>query len=769
MKNLQSVFQICRKYSLKLNPYKCHFFKTEVTYLGHKCTNKGILPDDSKYTVVQNYPTPNDKDEVKRFIAFANYYRRFIPHFAELAKPLNHLTKLRTIFTWTQDCHNSFQNLKNCILNPIILQYPDFAKEFILTVDASKIAAGAVLSQNFDGNDLPIAFASKTFTKGEINKSTIEKELTAIYFGIKHFRPYLYGTHFVIKSDHKPLSYLFALTDPSSKLTRMRIDLEEYNFTVQYIKGKDNVVADALSRISIDELKLLKQADVNSIKVVTRSKTKSYANDEIIHNIDEDKQIKINCIENDKYWKIPKIKFTVTNNEILKLKVYKKRKQLINIDASSSLYKDDSKLILGSAADWTGNEKMNLDSFLSKLDKKATSLSLAKIQISSNDDIFRIITIDQFKSACNKNLEDLIVYITTIPKKVLDENEKNDLLKKYHDDPIFGGHAGKTKIYAKLRPNYYWNNMSKDISKYVNSCKKCMLNKPKYKNKEPMQITDTPYNSFETIVIDTIGPFRLTANGNRYAVTMVCDLTKYLITVAIPDKEAKTIAKAIFENCILIYGPMNSILSDRGTEYVNEITKELFALFNVQHKVSTAYHHETLGAIERNHRVLNEYLRAYNNENLDNWDEFLKYFTYCYNVTPHTSLNNKYSPFELIFAKNPPIQEFIRSSNIEPIYNFDNYSKQIKFKLQHMQKIANEFLNMSKNKNKLLYDRKITSNTFKENETILLRNENRNKLEPVYSGPYKIIEILEPNVKIKHLKTEKEQLVHKNRIVKWNK
>lgn len=116
---------------------------------------------------------------------------------------------------------------------------------------------------------MPISFASKTFTKSETNKSTIEKELMAIHWAIETFRPFLYGTKFLVKTDHRPLVYLFNLTDPSSKLTRLRIDLEEYSFEIQHIKGECNVVADAISRIDFETIKN------QSVKDMTRSMTKN--------------------------------------------------------------------------------------------------------------------------------------------------------------------------------------------------------------------------------------------------------------------------------------------------------------------------------------------------------------------------------------------------------------------------------------------------------------------------------------------------------------
>lgn len=236
LKNLEEVFQICRKRNLKLHPHKCKFFRSEVTYLGHKCTAEGIYTDPNKLHCVKNYPVPKDKDSAKRFVAFANYYRRFIKDFSAIAQPLNYLSRKKVEFKWTLKCQEAFDQLKSCLTNPPVLAYPDFSQPFIITTDASKYACGAVLSQIIDGQDRPIAFASKPFSKGECNKITMEQELLAIHWAIKHFRPYVYDTFFTVNSDHRSLIYLFSLKDPSSKLTRIRLDLEEHNFVIVHIK-----------------------------------------------------------------------------------------------------------------------------------------------------------------------------------------------------------------------------------------------------------------------------------------------------------------------------------------------------------------------------------------------------------------------------------------------------------------------------------------------------------------------------------------------------
>lgn len=166
----------------------------------------------------------------------------------------------------------------------------------------------------------------------------------------------------------------------------------------------------------------------------------------------------------------------------------------------------------------------------------------------------------------------------------------------------------------------------------MRQCNKCQLSKPKAKTKEEMCITITPQKPFDVVILDTIGPLPKSDFGNEYAVTLICDLSKYLICVPVPNKETQTIAKAIIDHCILIFGPIKNIRTDLGTEYKNQIVAELCKMLNINHNFSTAYHHESVGTIERNHRVFNEYLRTYI-ENDSNWDHHLKYFVFCYNTS----------------------------------------------------------------------------------------------------------------------------------------
>lgn len=248
---LREIFDRLRKYNLKIQPDKCEFLRKEVTYLGHLVTEKGIKPDPKKIEIARNFPQPKSQRDIKSFLGFAGYYRRFIRDFSRISQPLNILLKQDAKFEWTSLQQESFEKLKNILTSEPLLQYPDFEKEFVLTTDASDKAIGAVLSQGEIGKDLPIAYASRTLNKAETRYSTIERELLAIVWSVKQFRPYIYGRTFKIVTDHKPLTWMFNIKDPGSRLMRWRIKLEEYQFTVVYKQGKLNTNADYLSRIHV--------------------------------------------------------------------------------------------------------------------------------------------------------------------------------------------------------------------------------------------------------------------------------------------------------------------------------------------------------------------------------------------------------------------------------------------------------------------------------------------------------------------------------------
>jgi hypothetical protein len=760
LQNIQAVFDNCKKYNIKLNPKKCSFFKSEVAFLGHLCTAEGIKIDPEKTKYIDSYPIPKNADEVKRFVAFANFYRKFIAGFASLTHPLNKLTRKKVPFDWTPLCQRTFEELKNKLKNPPILQYPDFTKPFIIHTDASKIGCGASLSQQYGTDELPVSYFSKNFSKGESNKTTIEQELLAIYFAIKHFRPYIYGTRFIVRSDHRPLVHLFSLKDPSSRLTRIRLELEEYDFQVEHIKGAENSVADALSRISLESLKEIKES-ARILRIQTRSMTNNQTNNDnqIIKEPKSNLEPKIIISEPSmSYSQTPCLKFIINNGNVKPLILTKNKKYVKQFaeDVSDSCP-------LNSPLIKDGNF---LEKFLSRLEIIADKHEVMAIKILSSDKIFDFMDKTKFIQIAGKHLKKLKIIIISGPKEKINREQRCELIKKFHDDPLTGSHTGTKRTCVKLNAHgYVWKGMSKDIAKHIKNCEMCIKNKKLKNTIEPLILTETPMKPFQIVQIDTVGPLPITENGNKYILTAQCELTSFVIIIPLENKEAKTIAKAIVERIILTFGPMNVLKSDMGTEYLNSIIKEICNLFKITHRTSTAYRPQTIGKCERSHRELNTYLRHYADLDLNDWDQWLAPYQFAYNTTP--SSIHQYTPYELLFSQNPNLPEDFLNGKLTPIYNHEDYATMTKYRLQIALDRARKLIQENKERRKKDYDKTLNIIDLELYDEVYITNEARSKLEPYYKGPYVVTEILENNnIIVEDPKTNKKFKIHKNRIKK---
>ena len=190
---LRTVLTRLNAAGLSLKPSKCHWAKLK--YLGHIVDGEGIKPDPSKLLAVKDFPVPENRTEVRAFLGLASYYRRFIPNFAAIAKPLTNVTKTKEgkAFRWTSEENKSFEHLKELLVQSPILRCPDFNKPFVLQTDASNHGLGAILMQVQDGEEVAIAYASRQLKPSEENYATIQKECLAIVWAIKYFHHYLFG------------------------------------------------------------------------------------------------------------------------------------------------------------------------------------------------------------------------------------------------------------------------------------------------------------------------------------------------------------------------------------------------------------------------------------------------------------------------------------------------------------------------------------------------------------------------------------------------
>ena len=249
VKNLDEVFSRLQQAGLKLKARKCHLFAQRVEFLGHIISEEGVSTDPKKTECIRNWPIPSTVKEVRSFLGFCSYYRRFIFRFAEIAKPLHKLTEKSERFKWTEECLEAFQNLKSKLINAPILAHPDFSQSFILDVDACDQSIGGVISQVINGEERPVAFASRTLTKTERSYCVTRKEMLSLVNFVKHFKHYLYGRKFLVRTDHSSLKWLMNFKNPEGQIARWIEVLASYDMKVQHRPGRQHGNADGVSRI----------------------------------------------------------------------------------------------------------------------------------------------------------------------------------------------------------------------------------------------------------------------------------------------------------------------------------------------------------------------------------------------------------------------------------------------------------------------------------------------------------------------------------------
>ena len=251
---LAIVLQKLADANLGLNLGKCAFAKTQVRYLGHLIGGGEIKADPDKVAAVERFPQPTNATQVRSFLGLASYYRRFVKDFASVTKPLTDLTKTKGAprFEWNRQAEEAFQAIKTALINAPCLTCLDQTAPLVLQVDASQVGLGAVLCSEVNGEERPIAFASRQLKPSEQKYSAIQKEALALLWGLQHFHYWVFGTQVTLITDHCPLSYLRSMAPKSQLLSRWLLILQCYTFTIRHRPGKANANADALSRCPIE-------------------------------------------------------------------------------------------------------------------------------------------------------------------------------------------------------------------------------------------------------------------------------------------------------------------------------------------------------------------------------------------------------------------------------------------------------------------------------------------------------------------------------------
>jgi len=333
------------------------------------------------------------------------------------------------------------------------------------------------------------------------------------------------------------------------------------------------------------------------------------------------------------------------------------------------------------------------------------------------------------------------------PIKVVKENEVEDVLHHTHSDPL-AGHFSLDETYRRIKIRYYWPQMYADARKYVQTCDECQR-RGKNKRNEPLHPIKVG-QPFDRLGMDIVGPLPKTIRGNMYIVVATEYLTKWPEARAIPNAKASSVISFFYEDIICRHGCPKELLTDRGTHFVNEMLDSLCERFGVKHKLSTAYHPQTNGLVERFNRTLCEALAKFANENKDDWDLFVSSALFAYRTKRHNT--TRHEPFYLLYGREAvlPIEFSITTPQAEL---FETDLQEDLLKRVHMitgrvtedRLEAQDTIHKAQEKQRHRHDKNLQEVKFKIGDLVLLYKSQlrgKKKLQERWTGPYHVHDVL---------------------------
>lgn len=603
IRHVREVLQRLRAAGLQIDIDKCEFSVTETKYLGLIISDKGIRMDPDKVQAIINWASPDSCTrgkikELQRFLGFANFYRRFIKGYSKIAQPLTGLTRKDAPWVWTEACQRAFDQLRNAFRTAPVLAYFDPTSETVVETDASDWASGGVLSQRGDdGFWHPVAFFSSKHTAQECNYEIYDKELLAIVKALEEWRPELEGLErFDILTDHQNLQYFMTTKLLNQRQARWAEFLSRFNFTIKYQSGKKADRPDALSRLP-----------------GTRPESKSDLTDERINH----------------------------------------RYQTVLPESK----RDPDFVLTASSLSLRGLGDEPVDELIDRV--YATSGTVAEM--------IQIITAKK-KKKWPKSLRSELRHIplgecTVLRERIyckgrlfLPQSEEVALQLIYRShNTTAAGHPGKSKTAELVRRSYIWPRMHQDIARYVRNCHQCT--RSKFSRSAPqglLQSLEVPFRAWTDISVDYVTglpPCKRGGRTYRHVLVVVDRLTKMRHFVATETLETEELVDAFVSRIWSLHGTPQTIVSDRGSQFVSCFWRQLNKRLRTKLTPSSAHHPETDGQTENANAGMEAYLRNYVSYLQDDWADWLPLAEFSINNAVNESTN--LSPFFANYGYHP--------------------------------------------------------------------------------------------------------------------
>jgi hypothetical protein len=585
LEHLRAVVELHARYGMKLNLKKCNVMRPEVEYLGHLVSRDGIRMIPSYVERILEWPLPQTGKDLRSFLGFSGYYRSFIPEYSSLTSEMNKM-KNSTVLEWKPELVEKFEKVKKCFATKPLRGYPQYntPEVFILDTDFSSLNMAAVLSQRQEGKEVFLGCVAKKCNKAEANYPSHKGELGAVILGLKKFEHILRAKPFLLRTDSKCVQYLNTMKEYRGIWARWQAYLASFQFKVMHRSGKLQATADALSRLpGIEE-----DGEPDSLEPY------SYLSD-----LDD----------------------IYTVREILSGDVQA-------ATAADSVLKQLIKSVLDQKKPDKEERKM----------LSARGISLVNV--------FECLEV-----------EDGVLYfrppkvngVTKERRLCLPLSMLDQAFQLCHSHPL-SGHFGINKTHQKMTERFFFPHLYSYISAKIRNCVPCISKKPTKEAADHKMHRESLSYFSQRVYADTVGPLTpamFQGKICRHFVTIQDGFTRYLVAVPVENIETSTVAEAVLERWIQVYGCPEVIHTDNGPNFTSKLFQEIMKRLHILNTRTPPYSPEG-NRVERAHRVLGDILRSDRRFEAKEWPSKLLAAVLAYNTTLNRVTG--FSPFESVFG-----------------------------------------------------------------------------------------------------------------------
>ncbi|CBY11257.1 unnamed protein product [Oikopleura dioica] len=601
----------------------------EIRWLGRLISAEGQRPDPENVETILKMNPPTNFKGLQSLLGMLNWVRQFCSiksgddistqNFSTLIRPITALVKInrpRGPFTWNREHTAAFNLIKQKLSSPEMIYFPDFSLPFVLCTDASSVASGWCLLQIHEGKSRIVRVGSKTFTPAQTRYSATEREALAICTAVGDCRTYIFGTPFTIRTDHQALIYIDAKISKNDKLARWASYLSQYDFVITYLPGEENIVADYLSRPADYDYKRPKNSDAPEPAGVFRD----------FHGF------RIYVPSWVRLDRRPKIEFKpsdLCSGDDLVSHVASKPPTDVGINQLNSI----------------------------TAEQYADPACKTALEAITHDRLPRFDQSCEESSFLNRNFSHLSLCPESGSLKFKDRSFvpvgiRPSVLIAFHDRR---NHAGQARMRETMN-HLTWPSVFADIDNYVRSCN-CNHAKGGRGRCHTPGLVPTPKGSkpFERLLIDFV-EFPPARSGHRYAVTILCTFTKFLIAVATRRCRAIDAVEALQKHVIEIYPHPKVIASDRGQHFCSSLNALFAKMNNIHWHHHISFRPQSCGLLESRHRELKSAIYIATHTLSADWPTVLKRVVFVMNSA--TNKSTRQSPYKAVWGVDPVISKF---------------------------------------------------------------------------------------------------------------